>query len=154
MPTPSDPRGSSPSPTRRPWTLAALVAIVGSEAIVLVGLAAAYAVGLSAGQARVSPGGALFTLVLLAAFGAWLAAAAVFLWRGYRWPRAAALVAQLFALVIGGPALTGGFPLYGVLILVPAVAAAFLLFERRVLAATQRSAGHPRADRTEGAGER
>lgn len=133
VPTPDLP----PSP--RPWTLAVLVAIVLLEAAVLVGFAVFYAVELLAGNAETSPGGAAFTLVLLAAFGAWLASAGAFLWRGRRWPRSAALVAQLFALVIGVPTLTGGVVVLGFAIVLPALVALFLLFEKRVLAATQGS---------------
>ncbi|WP_460990925.1 hypothetical protein [Sinomonas soli] len=137
MPTPEVP------PRQRPWTLAMLVAIVLLEAAVLVGFAVFYAVELLAGNAETSPGGAAFTLVLLAAFGAWLASAGVFLWRGRRWPRSAALVAQLFALVIGVPTLTGGVVVLGLAIVVPAVAALFLLFDKRVLALTQGSGRRP-----------
>ncbi|WP_369044875.1 hypothetical protein [Sinomonas sp. P10A9] len=134
MPTAED------SATRRPWTLIVLVAIVLLEAAVLLGFAVFYAVSLIAGQAETSPGGAAFTLVLLAAFGAWLGSAGVFLWRGRRWPRSVALVAQLFALTIGIPTLTSGVVTFGLGILVPAVAAIFLLFNRRVVAFTQGSA--------------
>ena len=131
------PTDAPASPPSRPWTLTALVVIVLAEATVLLGFAVYYGIGLVGGQARVSPGGAVFTLILLAAFGTWLAAVAVFLWRGRRWTRAAALVAQLFALVIGVPTLSSGLVVYGVLILAPAIAACFLLFERRVLLFTQ-----------------
>jgi hypothetical protein len=130
------------------------VVIVLLEAVVLCGFAVFYAVELIAGNAETSPGGAAFTLVLLAAFGAWLISAAIFLWRGRRWPRSAALVAQLFALVIGVPTLTGGVVGVGFAILVPAVAALILLFERRVLAFTQGRArrGDPDAPDAEGPG--
>ena len=138
MPTDADSRPP------RPWTLTALVAIVLAEALVLLGLAVFYAVSLLGGEARVSPGGALFTLLLLAAVGAWLVAVGAFLWRGRRWTRAGALVVQLFALAIGVPTLTSGLVLYGVLILVPAVAGCFLLFERRVLLFTQPASEEPR----------
>ncbi|BCT76781.1 hypothetical protein SCMU_26230 [Sinomonas cyclohexanicum] len=131
-------------PVPRPWTLIVLVAIVLLEAAVLAGFAVFYALALAAGDAATSPGGAAFTLVLLAAFAAWLASAAVFLWRGRRWPRSAVLVAQLFALTIGVPTLTSGVVSFGLAVLVPAVAALFLLFERRVLAVTQGTARrHP-----------
>ena len=65
--------------------------------------------------------GAVFTLGLLLAFSVWLFAVARFLLRGFRWPRAGALVAQLFVLTIGFPTLTGGYPLAGLAMLVPAV---------------------------------
>lgn len=125
---------------RRPRTLVVLLAIVLLEAAVLLGFAVFYAISLIAGQAETSPAGAAFTLVLLAAFGAWLGSAGIFLWRGRRWPRSVALVAQLFALTIGIPTLTSGVVAFGLGIVVPAVAAIVLLFNRRVVAFTQGSA--------------
>jgi hypothetical protein len=138
-PSPAERPEATPPQARRPWTLALLVGIVVAEALVLLAFAVTYAVGLVRGEAATSPGGAVFTMVLLLLVGIWLAAVALFLWRGFRWTRAAVLVVQIFALTIGVPTLTGGFPLYGLLIVVPAVVAAFLLFERRVLAATLRT---------------
>ena len=132
--TPSAPRKS------KPIQLSMLVGIVILEALVLVGFAVFYAISLASGEAAVSPAGAAFTMVLLALFGAGLATAGIFLWRGYRWTRSIVLVTQLFAATIGFPTLTGGYVGYGLLILVPAAFAVILLFTRPVFAATQRSA--------------
>ena len=120
-----------------------LVAIVLLEALALLGLAVLYAVELAAGQALASPGGAIFTMVLLALFAVGLGIAGVLLARGYRWTRSAVLVVQLFAATIGLPTLTAGYLLYGLLILAPAVAALVLLFTKPVFAATQRSVRGP-----------
>ncbi len=117
-----------------------LVGIVLLEALSLVGMAIFYAVAIATGQATVSPAGAVFTMVLLALFGVGLGAAGVFLWRGYRWTRSIVLVVQLFAATIGFPTLTGGYVVIGLVILVPAAAAVFLLFSKPVFTATQRSA--------------
>lgn len=89
--------------------------------------------------------GAVFTLVLLLAFSAWLYAVGHFLFRGYRWTRAGALVAQLFALAIGFPTLTGGYTLAGLAMLVPAVAGIVLLFDKRVIGFASRTGGSPPA---------
>lgn len=89
--------------------------------------------------------GAVFTLGLLLAFSAWLYAVAVFLFRGFRWPRAGALVAQLFVLTIGVPTLTGGYPLAGLAMLVPAAVSIVLLFDKRVIQYASRAAGAPPA---------
>ena len=89
--------------------------------------------------------GAVFTLCLLLAFSVWLFAVARFLLRGFRWPRAGALVAQLFVLTIGFPTLTGGYPLAGLAMLVPAVITIVLLFDKRVIAFASRAAGAPPA---------
>ena len=146
MPSHSDKPSAADAPGARPWTLAVLVLIIAVEALALLAFGVLYAVWLAAGQAATSPAGAAFTMVLLLLFGIWLGAVALFLWRGFRWTRAGALVAQLFALTIGVPTLTGGYPVCGFLILVPAAAALLLLFERRVLAATLRSGRrHPEA---------
>jgi hypothetical protein len=89
--------------------------------------------------------GAVFTLGLLLAFSVWLVAVARFLFRGFRWPRAGALVAQLFVLTIGFPTLTGGYPLAGLAMLVPAVVAIVLLFDKRVISFASRVGGAPPA---------
>jgi hypothetical protein len=89
--------------------------------------------------------GAVFTLGLLLAFAAWLYAVAVFLFRGFRWPRAGALVAQLFVLTIGFPTLTGGFPVAGTAMLIPAATAIILLFDKRVIRFASRAASAPPA---------
>ena len=75
----------------------------------------------------------------------WLFAVARFLLREFRWPRAGALVAQIFVLTIGFPTLTGGYPLAGLAMLVPAVTAIVLLFDKRVIAFASRAAGAPPA---------
>jgi hypothetical protein len=75
----------------------------------------------------------VFTLGLLLAFSAWLYAVSVFLYRGYRWTRAAALVAQLFVLTIGFPTMSAGLPLAGLAMLLPAVTALVLLFQNKLI---------------------
>ncbi|WP_354233525.1 hypothetical protein [Arthrobacter sp. UYEF3] len=89
--------------------------------------------------------GAVFTLGLLLAFSAWLFAVGYFLFRGYRWPRAGALVAQLFMLTIGFPTLTGGYPLAGLAMLLPAGVAIVLLFDKRVISFASRAGSQPPA---------
>ena len=75
------------------------------------------------------------------AFSAWLYAVAAFLYRGYRWTRAAALVAQLFVLTIGFPALSSGLVPAGLAMLVPAVTAIVLLFNNKVIRYASRTGG-------------
>lgn len=89
--------------------------------------------------------GAVFTLVLLLAFAAWLYAVGHFLFRGYRWTRAASLVAQLFVLTIGFPTLTGGLVWAGLAMLLPALLVIVLLFDRRVVDYASRTGGSPPA---------
>ena len=103
------------------------------EATALLLAAGWYGYQLAIGSPVLSFWGAVFTLGLLLAFSAWLYAVAAFLYRGYRWTRAAALVAQLFVLTIGFPALSSGLVPAGLAMLVPAVTAIVLLFNNKVI---------------------
>lgn len=147
---PENPSGSpagTPDPARppRPAGIAVISAVAALEAAALLVAAGWYALQLLTGAPVLSFWGAVFTLGLLLAFSAWLFAVGHFLFRGYRWPRAGALVAQLFALTIGFPTLTGGYPLAGLAMLVPAAVAIVLLFDKRVIAYASRVGGSPPA---------
>ncbi len=104
-----------------------------------------YAVQLTTGAPVLSFWGAVFTLALLLSFSAWLFAVAYFLFRGFRWPRAGALVAQLFVLTIGFPTLTGGYIVAGLAMLIPAAVAVVLLFRKSVISFASRAGGAPPA---------
>ena len=119
--------------------------IVAAEAAALLVAAGWYAVQLTTGAPVLSFWGAVFTLALLLSFSAWLFAVAYFLFRGFRWPRAGALVAQLFVLTIGFPTLTGGYIVVGLSMLVPAAVAVVLLFRKSVISFASRSGGAPPA---------
>jgi hypothetical protein len=135
-----------PAPAgERPRAVAVISSVVAVEAAALLAAAAWYGFQLVAGSPVLSFWGAVFTLALLLAFASWLSAVAVFLYRGFRWPRAGALVAQLFVLTIGFPTLTGGYPLAGAAMLIPAAAAIVLLFDKRVIRYASRPAGTPPA---------
>ncbi len=131
------------APAARPTGVLVISAVVGLEASALLVAAGFYAFQLLTGAPVLSFWGAVFTLVLLLAFSAWLFAVARYLLQGFRWPRAGALVAQLFALTIGFPTLTGGYPLAGLAMLLPAAIAIVLLFDKRVLAYASRAGGTP-----------
>jgi hypothetical protein len=107
--------------------------IVAAEATALLAAAAWYGYQLVSGSPVLSFWGAVFTLGLLLAFSAWLYAVSLFLYRGFRWTRAAALVAQLFVLTIGFPTMSAGLPLAGLAMLVPAFTAIALLFQNKVI---------------------
>jgi hypothetical protein len=146
---PTDPQNPSEGPdaeqpaggTRpaRPAAVFVVSLIVAAEATALLAAAAWYGYQLAVGSPVLSFWGAVFTLVLLLAFSAWLYSVAVFLYRGYRWTRAAALVAQLFVLTIGFPTLSGGLPLAGMAMLVPAATAIVLLFHNKVISFASRT---------------
>jgi hypothetical protein len=137
---------SDPKPAvDRPRGIVVIALIVAAEATALLMAAAWYGYELLTGAPVLSLGGAIFTLGLLLAFSAWLYAVAFFLFRGRRWTRAAALVAQLFVLTIAFPTLTGGVILAGLAMLVPAVTALVLLFDKRVISYASRTGDLPPA---------
>ncbi len=133
------------SRSERPAGILVIAVIVALEAAALLLAAAWYGWQLLTGAPVLSFWGAVFTLVLLLALSAWLFAVARFLVRGFRWPRAGALVAQLLVLTIGFPTATGGYLGAGVAMLLPAATAIVLLFDRRVIAYASRSGGVPPA---------
>ncbi|MFP5312314.1 MAG: hypothetical protein ACLGH7_07910 [Actinomycetes bacterium] len=150
-PSPADGSGGRPSRPAgtRPDTVppgAKVVALVAAaEATALLAAACWYAYELVSGSPVLSFWGAVFTLGLLLAFSDWLYAVAVFLYRGYRWTRAAALVAQLFVLTIGFPTLTSGLVLAGLAMVIPAVVAIVLLFSNNVISHASRTGDAPPA---------
>ena len=129
----------------RPAGITVIAVITALEATALLVAAGWYGFQLLTGAPVLSFWGAVFTLGLLLAFSAWLFAVGHFLFRGYRWPRAGALVAQLFMLTIGFPTLTGGYPAAGLAMLLPAALAIVLLFDKRVIAFASRPGGSSRA---------
>lgn len=128
-----------------PPAVVVVALIAALEATALLVAAGWYGYQLLTGSPVLSFWGAVFTLVLLLAFAAWLYAVAVFLYRGYRWTRAAALVAQLFVLTIGFPTLSGGLVMAGLAMLVPAATAIVLLFHNKVISYASRTGSVPPA---------
>lgn len=145
FPQDSPPDSPHKSPAVRPRGVSAIALIVAAEATALLAAAVWYGFQLATGAPVLSFWGAVFTLVLLLAFSAWLYAVGHFLFHGYRWPRSGALVAQLLALTIGFPTLTGGYTLAGLAMLVPAAAGIVLLFDKRVVSFASRRGGSPPA---------
>jgi|GEM_PF-1655433 len=121
-----------PSPRPLSVTVVSLVALV--EGLVLLVVAGVYVVNLLAGTPVLTLAGAIFLAVLFAALGLGLMAIGHFLFRGYRWPRSGALVAQLFILAIGIPTLQAGLIWQGLLIIIPAAVSAVLIFDPRAVA--------------------
>ncbi|WP_425328589.1 hypothetical protein [Pseudarthrobacter sp. 902506025] len=138
-------RGPHGRPDLVPAAAKVVAAVAAAEATALLAAAGWYAYELFSGSPVLSFWGAVFTLGLLLAFSAWLYAVAVFLYRGYRWTRAAALVAQLFVLTIGVPTMTSGLVLAGLAMLIPAVTAIVLLFTNKVVSHASRTGSAPPA---------
>ena len=129
----------------RPRGVTVIALVVAAEATALLGAAAWYGYELATGAPVLSFWGAVFTMALLLAFSAWLFAVGHFLFRGYRWTRAASLVAQIFVLTVGFPTLTGGLIWAGLAMLLPALLAIVLLFDKRVVTYASRTGGSPPA---------
>lgn len=144
---PAEPQAGEPGPrpAGRPAGATVIALITALEATALLVAAVWYGFQLLTGAPVLSFWGAVFTFGLLLAFSAFLFAVGHFLFRGYRWPRSGALVAQLIMLTIGFPTLTGGYPLAGLAMLVPAVVAIVLLFDKRVIAYASRTGDSSRA---------
>ena len=125
----------------RPAGIIVISIVVVLEALALLTAGALYIYERVTGAPVASFWGAVFTLGLLLAFSALLFAVGHFLFRGYRWTRAPALVAQLFALTIGFPTITAGLVFAGLAMVVPALAAIVFLFDKRVVAFASRAGG-------------
>lgn len=123
----------------RPPAAIVIALVVAAEAVTLLLAAGWYGLQLVSGAPVLSFWGAIFTLGLLAAFSAWLFAVGHYLFHGYRWTRAAALVAQLFALTIGVPTISAGLIVAGLAVILPAALAIVLLFTPRVVAFVSRT---------------
>ncbi|MEV7604672.1 hypothetical protein AB0N65_04450 [Paenarthrobacter sp. NPDC089322] len=127
--------------SKRPPGIVLISVVVLLEALALLCAAAWYAYELVSGAPVLTFWGAVFTLGLLLVFSAWLFAVGHFLFRGYRWTRAAALVAQLFVMTIGFPTMTGGLVLPGLAMIIPAAAAIIFLFNKSVITYASRVGG-------------
>lgn len=119
------------APAKRPIAIIVIAGIVVLEALALLAVAGWFVYGLLT-QTPTSFGGAVFQLVLLVLLAGWLLAVGHFLFRGYRWTRAAALVWQLFIIVIAVPTLSGGLVGPGLALLLPAAVVMLLIFTRPV----------------------
>ncbi|MCC3296774.1 hypothetical protein [Arthrobacter caoxuetaonis] len=139
----SRPQDSAEQAGRPPAALL-ISAILVLEALGLLGVAAWYIYNLLTATAT-SLGGAVFTLILVIVLAVWLLVVGHFFFRGMRWTRAAALVWQLFMIVLAVPTLQGGVVLVGLLLLVPAAAVILLLFTKPVVAWTSRISGDAQA---------
>lgn len=129
-----------PTPSRdaRPREVVVLTGLVLLEALVLAG-AALRAVWSLLFEEPLTVGGTVFLAAVLLGGALWLVRVGRGLWRGFRWPRAAALVVQLFLLVLALPLLRSGQWAAGLAPAVPALVVLVLLFRPGVLAWTSRT---------------
>lgn len=147
MPSMTEPSDSPDRPdpgVLRPAAVFPVVLVVGAQALIL-GIGAAYMLfALVTGQVWSVPG-AIFLTVVFGGGALWLTNAAKGLWRGKRWPRAAAFTAQLFSLVAAG-AIVWPFTTVGAIALIVAalVAAACLFLPTVVQWTTQDFQRNPR----------
>ena len=125
-------------PAARPAGVAVIALILVLEALGLLAAAGWYLYGLL-NSTPTSLGGAIFTMVFLAVLAIGLLVVGHRLFGGYRWTRSAALVFQLFVIVIAVPTLSAGIIQVGLVLLIPAAAVVLLLFTKPVIAFTSRA---------------
>ncbi|MGX5358753.1 hypothetical protein [Kocuria sp. KH4] len=129
---------STPSPGVRPREIAVLAGTVLLEALALA-VAGLRLVWTLLFEQPLTVGGTVFLVLVLLGGALWLLHVGRGLWRGFRWPRAAALVVQLFVLVLALPLLQAGQWAIGLVLAAPAVVVLLLLFRPAVLAWTSRT---------------
>ncbi|MEX5300904.1 hypothetical protein [Kocuria sabuli] len=129
---------STASPGARPREIAVLAGVVLLEALALAA-AGLRLVWTLLFEQPLTVGGTVFLVLVLLGGALWLLHVGRGLWRGFRWPRAAALVVQLFLLVLALPLLQAGQWGLGLVPAVPAVVVLLLLFRPAVLAWTSRT---------------
>lgn len=122
--TPTGSPGESGATGIRPAAVVPLVLIVAAQALIL-GVGAAFMVFSMITRDVWSVPGAIFLTVVFGGGCLWLTNAARGLWRGKRWPRAAAFTAQLFSLVAAG-AIVLPFTTAGALALIAAALTAMV----------------------------
>lgn len=131
---------NSPAQPPRPGAVVLISAVLVFEALALLGVAGWYVYNLAT-STPTSMGGAVFSLFLIVLVAVWLLVVGHFFFRGMRWTRAAALVWQLFMIVIAVPTLQGGVIVVGLVLLPPAAAVLLLLFTKPVIDWTSRTSG-------------
>ena len=113
------------------------------EALGFLGVGALFLSTLAMGD-LVSVGGTVFLAVFLILLAIWLGVLARALWRGFRWPRSAALVIQLFLVILSVSFFSSGSVVIGLAMLVPGAVVLITLFTRPVLNYTSRTTGETR----------
>lgn len=113
------------------------------EALGFLGVGALFMGTLAMGD-LVSVGGTVFLAVFLILLAIWLGVLARALWRGFRWPRSAALVIQLFLVILSVSFFSSGSVVIGLAMLVPGAVVLIALFTRPVLNYTSRTTGETR----------
>lgn len=142
MPRPESPKSPDDSlveaPISRPAGVFVVAAVVALESLVL-GALGVWSIVLALTQPTHSMASGVFLIILLLALSAGLALVAVNVYRGFRWTRSAAFVWQLLMVAVAVSTLLEGNVLPGMLMLLPAVAAAYFLFTPKVVAFSLRT---------------
>lgn len=142
MPRPESPKTPANSPNDgrnpRPAGVFVVAAVVALESLIL-GVLGVWSIVLALTQPTHSMASGVFLIVLLLALCAGLALVAVNVYRGFRWTRSAAFVWQLLMVAVAVSTLLEGNILPGLLMLLPAVVAAYFLFTPKVVAFSLRT---------------
>jgi hypothetical protein len=132
------PETLSPKPASRPAGLVAAAILVFLEALVILGIAGYLLLEIIGGQSKsIGAAVSLFLLVLLGA--AWIGFAGRGLLLGRRWARSTSVFWQLVQLAIASASFDGrgANSAIGVSLIVPSVIVIWLLFTKKVVAATR-----------------
>lgn len=144
QPDPQPQEGQKPSlpeqQLRRPVGVYVIAAVLGLEALGLAAAGVWFTFGVFT-QTPHSMASAVFLIVLLFALAAAMSAVAFNAFKGFRWTRSAAFVWQLLMVAVAMPALLSGATLIGLMLLLPALAAAYYLFTPKVVAFSLRAGG-------------
>lgn len=137
------PQSSRPAIPRRPISVLLISVLLVLEGLAVLAYALTYA--LSLGQAgELGMGARIFMLVLIIAAGAWQLLVAHHFFRARPWTRAAALMWQIFQIILAIPYFQSGDAVVAWLWLVPAALIVVLLFDPRTTAFLgDRPTAHP-----------
>lgn len=133
-----DPRSPFSSKHPRPLALTIAAAIVGLQAAGMVLIAVWVWLPLLGGGGGEALTSFVALGVLMLVLGGALLFVARALWRGYRWPRSAAVAWQLLAGIVGVTLITGSV-VWGLALIVPNIVVLVCLFTPKALAATERA---------------
>ena len=139
MPHIDDPKTQQQDARRRPLLLVILIVILAAETLLLLGCSLWFGAQFFVEKPN-NFAGALLILVLTVLATVWLALTTIGTWRMRPWVRGSVLTWQLCQTAVAAGVFQGLYaqPLIGLALLLPALAAGFLLFTPSVIAVTKR----------------
>jgi len=134
-----DPKTQQQDARRRPLLLVILIVVLAAETLLLLGCSLWFGAQFFVEKPN-NFVGALLILVITVLATVWLALTTIGTWRMRPWVRGSVLTWQLCQTAVAAGAFQGLYaqPLIGLALLLPALAAGFLLFTPSVIAVTRR----------------